>query len=265
MEQKPSLNKPAAVVALLLLLVLILLLAAFIIAQPGGGNKEIVLPAEQPESAVSQKPEAEGDSGFIRLTADNVLPMLRSIVQPSYYHQVYHVYVTAQRGQSSKRVELWRSGELLRAEIDDGTLIQYLLTDGNEVWLWYSREPSPICLERNDAVQIEDLLGLPAFDYLKTLADARIVDAEYQVLEDTKQQCVYVCAQNENGSTNRYWIDMHTGLLYLGDALEQSRQVYEIRQNEVSILAAGDQAFADRFCLPDGTDPFTAETEMPQP
>ena len=224
---------------------------------------------------MSQKPEAEGDSGFIRLTADNVLPMLRSIVQPSYYHQVYHVYVTAQRGQSSKRVELWRSGELLRAEIDDGTLIQYLLTDGNEVWLWYSREPSPICLERNDAVQIEDLLGLPAFDYLKTLADARIVDAEYQVLEDTKQQCVYVCAQNENGSTNRYWIDMHTGLLYLGDALEQSRQVYEIgpanhlgyeiRQKEVSILAAGDQAFADRFCLPDGTDPFTAETEMPQP
>ena len=45
MEQKPSLNKPAAVVALMLLLVLILLLAAFIMAQPGGGNKEIVLPA----------------------------------------------------------------------------------------------------------------------------------------------------------------------------------------------------------------------------
>ena len=45
----------------------------------------------------------------------DVLPMLRSIVQPAYYHQVCNVFVTAQRGQSSKRVELWRSGELLRA------------------------------------------------------------------------------------------------------------------------------------------------------
>ena len=56
--------------------------------------------------------------------------------------------------------------------------------------------------------------------------------------------------------------------VYQADAkstLEQSRQVYEIRQEEVSILAAGDQAVANRFCLPDGTEPFTAGTEMPQP
>ena len=58
---------------------------------------------------------------------------------------------------------------------------------------------------------------------------------------------------------------MHSGLLYQSDILEQSRQVYEVRQDEVSILAPGDQAFTGRFCLPDGRDPFTAKTETPLP
>ena len=265
MDQKHPMNKSAVVVSVALLLVALLLLVAFIMTQSGGSNHTIVLPADQPENAAVQLPETAADSDFIQVTTENVLQVLRSIAQPAYYHQTYDLYVTAQRGQIRKNVELWHSDGLLRAEIDDGSLVKYLLTDGEQVWIWYDQEPDPVCVDLEEPVQIEDLLGLPAFDYLHSLEQEQIVDAEYQTLDSGQIQCIYVCAQRENGDTSRYWIDMHSGLLYQSDILEQSRQVYEVRQDEVSILAPGDQAFTGRFCLPDGRDPFTAKTQTPLP
>ena len=92
-----------------------------------------------------------------------------------------------------------------------------------------------------------------------------ITDGGYLVLEDPKVQSAYVCCQDELGNTWRYWVNLDNGLLYMADVLEHSTQVYAIRQTYLELLAQEDETFSGRFLLPDGTQPFSEETQTPQP
>ena len=109
-------------------------------------------------------------------------------------------------------------------------------------------------------------MGLLSPDYLLSIAPEQITDADFLVLEDPQQvQCLYVCSQDAEYVTSRYWIDLGTGLLYKADVLELSKQVYVLKQDSFEQLAAEDEAFSDRFILPDGSTPFSTAAGMPQP
>ena len=98
------------------------------------------------------------------------------------------------------------------------------------------------------------------------MSQDQIIDADFLVLVDPAQvQCIYVCSQDTEYVTSRYWIDLDTGLMYRADVLEMSKQVYVLQQEGLELLAPGDEAFSERFVLPDGTTPFSTGTETPQP
>lgn len=261
MEERKS-NRPIFIVSMALIAVVAILVAVFLL-RPASNQDGIVLPDPQQDSIPDQQPQTEAESGFLVLNTGNVVSALEALTKPQYYHQSFTVIVTAGRYTASKQADVWVNGGLIHAEIRSGTQTKSLLSDGETVWIWYDTDLQPICLTLEATVTLEDLLGLPSFDFLESLRNAEIVDASYELLEE-EQRCVYVCTQNDI-QVNRYWIDLDSGLLCRSDVLEDSTLVYEVNQTDFDRLAPGDQAFTGRFCLPDGTEPFTVEREMRQP
>ena len=263
MEGKRSADKPVLVVSLSLLLVLVLLVAFFVTSQPSQDQDVIVLPSPQTETMVGSAPQQQDQDDFVQVTTDNVVTVLESLQELSYYNQCYEVTVGLDEVRTTREVELWVSGSVIHAEIRDGQKVKSVLTDGKQAWLWYDVDPNPVCVTLGNGVMAEDLLGLPGFDYLLTLRQTPVVDADYLVLDDSHTQCIYVCAQPNETESLRYWINLENGLLYRTDALEQSRLIYEVNQSYYALLAEGDESFTGKFVLPDGSEPFTAERERP--
>lgn len=266
MDHKPRFTPSILAVFIAVLLVLVILLAFFFQSSYGQKNETIVLPDPPAAPSVQDAAEEPPADDFVQVSTDNVLSVLEHMSRPSSYHQVYTVTVGADETQAAHVVELWVNGPLVRAEISNGIQTKTLLTDGSMAYLWYEGDLQPLSLTLDESVSMEDLLGLQSYDYLLSIEPEQIQDADFVVLDDPEQiQCIYVCSQDAAYVTSRYWVDLETGLLYKADILELSKQVYALRQDLFELLAEEDEAFSDRFCLPDGEMPFVKETETPQP
>lgn len=262
MEGKKN-NRAILVVTLSLVAVMAVLLVVFML-RSHQGQEGIVLPTAQQDPVTDQRPESETKADFLELTTGNVVSALRSLSRPQYYHQSFEVTLFGASFQSAHEVELWYNGGLIHAEVRKRNQVKSVFTDGETVWIWYDSDLAPISLTLDSSVTLEDLLGLPAFDYLDTLDKETIVDASYEAPDGDGKKLVFVCTKDAL-TARRYWIDLESGLLCQSDVLEDSQQVYLMTQTAFDRLAPGDQAFSGRFCLPDGSEPFIVEREMQQP
>lgn len=258
--------KPFLAVSIAVLLVLVILLAFLFENRHGKDRDAIVLPEPPAESVVQEAVEQPSADDFVQVSTDNVRSVLQSMSRPSSYHQSYTVTVGSDETQASRSIKLWVNGSLIHAEIFDGIRTKTILTDGKTAYLWYDGDTEALSVPLDETVSPEDLLGLLSPDYLLSMDPVQILDADFLVLEDPQQvQCIYVCSQDAEFVTSRYWINLDTGLLYKADVLELSKQVYVLKQDSFEQLASEDEAFSDRFLLPDGSAPFSTETETPQP
>lgn len=264
MTPKKISGKTVWAVSLAVALVAVVLILLFASQTPSQQRENITLPTAPVETPMEPEPEETPKENFLNVTNENVLTALQSLSRPMSYHQTYTVTVGADEAQS-ENVQIWADGSLLRAEISDLRQTKVIISDGQTAYLWYDGGAAHISIQLEAGMAEEDLLGLPEFDAYLRLEQEQIVDSDYLVLEDPQVQCIYVCTQKENGDTTRHWVSLETGLLYQSDVLENSKQVYKIRQTQYALLAAEDESFANRFVLPDGTDPFTAAEETPQP
>lgn len=259
MESEKKSNAAVIIFSLALLLVLALVVALFIRGNPTPNEDAIILPSVQLEPSAPSNDSVDGDTSFIQVSIDNVLPMLRAINRPSYFYQCFTVAVGSDDVQSQKKVEFWVNGVYVRGKVTHGNNAKNILSNGEDAWLWYDSDDIPVSVSLMTTT-VEDLLGIPEFDYISLLEESSITDAEYLILNDPQLQCIFVCTQDESSLSRRYWIDLDSGLLYQGDILDQNRRVYELRQEQFEILAQGDQSFSGQFILPNGSDPFM-ETE----
>ncbi len=269
MPQKKS-RKAAWAVSAAFAAVALLLVLLFLSQTPAEDKDGIVLPSpmDAPQQGAVSQPDAEDNtniSEFLEVTERNVLDALQSLSLPAAYRQIYKVSVGTDEAAYVYQVMLWIKGTLLHAEISDGTQVRNVISDGNTAYIWYDNDESAVSVELRPEIGTEDILGLPDFDSYLTLSQEEVVDAEYLFLDDAQVPCIYVCAQQDSQCTFRYWINLNTGLLFRSDVLENSKRVYEINQQLYETLALEDEAFQDRFLLPDGSDPFTAASKMLQP
>ena len=243
----------AAVAAIALVLV-----AAFTLSQSGQHQEGIVLPSTTP---LEPSPPAEetppADDGFVQVTVDNVRDILAETIQtPDAYHLSYTVSVGADDAQTQRTVELWVNGSILLGEVSDDMRTKSVLSDGTTTYLWYNTDRDHLTLSLTGGTTAMDLLGLPSMDFLTEINNSTITDADFVALADSQVQCIYVCCQNDAIRTNRYWIDLQSGLIYQADVLEESRQVYAVQRVYFERLAQEDETFSGRFRLSDGTEPF---------
>ena len=270
MPPKKISGKAVWAVSISVVIIVGLLMVLYLAQNSDDVQDSIVLPTEQEYAPsdvviVPEDQDISSNSSFYEVTNENVLLALRSLNRPTSYHQTYVVTVGSDDLRAVHHVDLWINGDLLHAETSNDTETRCLISDGTNAYMWYKGEDIPLSLQLQNGQQIEDLLGLPDFDAYLSLSDQSVVDSDYLVLEDPSVQCIYVCAQDDPGSTSRFWVNLENGLLFQADILELSNQVYSVRQSAFEILAAEDEAFADRFLLPDGNAPFSSASRILQP
>ena len=264
MEEKRSFNKSLMVVSLLLLSLVAALILLFVL-RPAEEWEGIILPGPQSET-LSEQPQNHVSSGsFLELNTENVIRVLDSLEKPEFYHQIYSVTVHSGNTASTKQVEIWVNGSWIHSEIRDGKSVKSIFTDGNEAWIWYDLDLNPVKFQLTEKLLLEDLLGLPNFDYREKIRSAKLFDAGYATREEDLLQYVYVTVSEAEAVSFEYRFALNNGLMFSCTATEDYLVTYEVQQTGFEQLAYGDQAFDGRFCLPDGTVPFTAETRMLQP
>lgn len=251
-------------------ILVVVLLAAFFLGHQTPKEEDAILLPAPPTAGSDTLPEEEAlpeapDETFVALNNDNVVMALQTLHRPAAYHQTYDVSVGVDDAMTLKKVSLWVNGDLLQAEVSDEQQVRTLITDGTTAYMWYNGDEAYISVTLQDHMHVEDLLGLPDFDSYLELRPESVVDSGYLYLEDPQMQCIYVCLQSAENTTVRHWVNLENGLLYQSDVLENSDQVYKIRQTQFEALAVEDETFADCFLLPDGTFPFTAKTRIQQP
>lgn len=253
MEKKN--NRSILVVVMALIAVVAVLMIVFLM-NPAEQKEEIILPSAQLNPLPEQQPETSTASDFLELDIGNAIEALQSLTRPQFYHQSYRVSLLNGMLSAERDVEIWYNNGLIHAEVKLPYQLKSVLTDGTSLWIWYDTDLQPVQLTLDSSITMEDVLGLPGFDYLQTLTQSTVVDVGYELLDESRR-CIFLCTQLGKRA-ERYWIDLETGLLYQHDVLEDSQQIYTVTQRTFDRLAPGDEAYAGRFCLPDGTEPFTA-------
>lgn len=264
MEEKRSINKSLVVVSLLLLSVVAILIVMFVL-RPSEKRDGIILPGPQGSLHHEQIIGVPSDSGFIQIDNDNVLVALETLKKPEYYHQVFRIQISSGKSTASKTIELWVNGPWIHAEVFDEHEKKSIFTDLNEAWIWYDSDLRPISVRLSEDILLEDLIGLPNFDYQTQMSQAERLECGYGYDEAEFLQYLYVTTQDTDQTASEYRFSLDSGLLCSCKTIEDDTCVYDVKQVAFERLVYGDQAFEGRFCLPDGTVPFTAETRMLQP
>ena len=261
-------NREKSGVILLSCLVIVavigMLILLYVTTRPDPSST-IILPEPEEQTTLQPPPPMSEEDTFLQVTTENVQQIVAGLARPGSYHQICSVTVMSGDIAHTNQVELWVNGPLLRAVITGPGQTKHVLTDRVNAYVWYEEDDTPIRLNLSENISTDDLLGLPTYETLLQTDSGSITDAEYLMLETTSSRCIYVCAEAGPDVTERYWIDLDTGLLAKSDVLEHSQQVYLVQQDMLELLASQDEVFQTWFQLPDGTMPFTVRRAAPQP
>ena len=255
MKEDKKISKSVIVVSLTLAFVLILVIALFILGQRERSQNKIQLPDAHSEISDSTPVDTEGDNNLLSVDNQNVIDILTSMNRADFYHQLYSVEVGNGIDTAASTVELWVCEQFKQAQVTTSRNTKTVVSDGENIWIWYVSDHGYTNFLLTEDLTFEDVLGLPAFDYLNVLETAHITEAEYLILEEGNSEtaCIFLAAQQEEDADVRYWISLETGLLYEADAMNNSTQVYHVQQTAFDLLASEDEVFSDKFILPDGT------------
>ncbi len=248
------------VIALVSAFVLVaLILVLFFVLTGSDDDPGIILPA-QTQPGTQTAPGEMDDSLFLQVTAENVTDVVQTLARPSSYHQALTLTTAWQDGSVERTAELWVSGGICRADLTDGETVKSFLSDGKMVYMWYQDDELVTSFAIDEAVTLDDLMGIPTYESLLAADPALIRDAAFVSLDDMNgRSCIYAQVTDESGYTDSYWIDVSTGLLCRADSFEEQTLIYKLQESAIEILLASDEAFVVAFALPDGTAPFASE------
>ena len=257
MEKHRQALRTAIIVAAVVLAVTVLLVVLFF----GGSRQEAYEPITLPEAPVTTPEEepqpAESDqTPFAVVTRENVQDVLRSLAMPSSYHQKLVIITYAGSSSRQQQADIWRSGDLLRADLSDDYGVKSILTDGKTLYLWYDGDETAISMPLRTGISAEELLGVPTNETVLTLDPSQIEETDFVTLQDQSQfACIYV-SFSSGGCTQSVWVDVASGLLCRQTVLQGDTQLYTLQQIQLELLIDGDETLSGAFCLPDGTEPF---------
>lgn len=246
-----------------LLVVLAISLVAFF------GNREsdrngITLPPEGWQSAEEALTPGEG---FVTVTTDNAAQIVENLKRPEYYHQTLLQTTTANTSSARQTTDIWAYGDVWKIVTTGGGQTRHILTDGVTAYLWYRDETWRVeSVTLPEGVSPDDLAGILTYESIADIPAGEIRAAEYVLLsEQNGAPCLYVEAKGTDGTANRFWVDLATGLLCLADCSMDGSEIYRLEQTGLSLLESTDEELLRQMLLPNGTDPFTtASAKTPQ-
>ena len=259
MKKRPGVRSAGIVVAATLLVVCLLVVVVMVSIR-GGTRDGITLPEANGTTESDQTPVSE-ESPFLEVDRENVQAVLETMERPAAYHQVLTVTNLWESGSSETKVELWRSGNLIRTQRTAGNRVENLMTDGTTVWIWYDGETSAKALTPEESVSFDDLTGIPTYETLAAIPEESILSAGFVTLEQSDSpNCLYV-AVVDGEYEDRYWVDVNNQLICRADTLLDDTQTYQLRQVSCQTMSPEDTALRNIVQLPDGTALMAATGE----
>lgn len=256
MEEHRQALRTAIIVAAVVLAVTVLLVVLFFGASRQGQHASITLPETPVTAAEEELPDEPDQNPFAEVTRENVQDVLRSLARPSSYHQKLAILTYAGGNSRQQQVDIWRSGELLRADLADDYGVKSILTDGKTLYMWYDGDKTALRTPMREGISVEELIGIPTYETLLSLDPAKIDESDFVTLEEQSQvACIYVSFTSGECS-QYYWVDVTSGLLCRQTMLQSDSPVFTLQQIQLDLLIDGDETLSGAFCLPDGTEPF---------
>lgn len=224
----------------------------------------IILP---PEGWQATEGALTSEEGFITVTTDNAARVVENLKRPEYYHQTLLQTTTANSSSSRQTTDIWACGDVWKIVTSADGQTRHILTDGVTAYLWYRDETWRVeSVTLPEGVSPDDLAGILTYESIVTIPAGELRAAEYVLLaEQNGAPCLYVEAKGAEKTSDRFWVDLATGLLCLADCSVDGSVVYRLEQTGLAVLESTDESLLRQMLLPNGTDPFTtASAKTPQ-
>lgn len=253
MDRKKADQKTLIIAAITAAAVVLILIAVFIFVRKSRTHDPIILPepAAQPEQETPEEPE----NVFAQVSPENVQSILEMLTRPQAYHQTLSIVTSAGEFTREQTVDVWRRGGLLLVQTADTYGTRTCLSDGETLYVWYADSDEVAEIALDGTIDADDLAGVPDYEALLELPTSRIRQADYVMLSEQNAQCVFL-SYLDSGLERYYWVSLDSGLLCRQTTLKDEAPVYTVQQTAYEVFMGADEALADVFALPDGTQPF---------
>lgn len=259
MHKKPDGGKSLAFVITATLFVLVAVVFAFWGAMEQNQRDSIVLPDGTVAEAETPAADVEQEELFLTVEPDNIQKVLSTMASPQGYTQIFTVTSHWAEGNSESQVTIWRDGDLRRADVATGDTVRHLLTDGASLWLWYGGDEVATQFVCDEAMGLEQLVGIPTYESLTQLPASAILQGQYLDGNNTAtEHALYITASQWDGVETAYWVDATTQILVAAQVTQENVLQLTMAQTSLSY----DDIDPDIFATPDG---ITLETGTQRP
>lgn len=242
--------------AALIIIAFLFVVAVFLLTQKNQSSF-ITLPEQQQEVSDSSSATGTEHKDFLQVTVENVLSVVETLQRPESYVQKIVVFYD-DATTPAKTVNLVSNRGKCRADSDTVSGTSTVVSDGKTVWMWHSDDMSPAKIDADSSVSMDDLIGIPTYESVLSEEPLTITDADYIVLPETADQCIYVTCQKENVLTE-YWIGIESGLLLQASVSVDGIQIYNSYQESLEIVSPEDDSVQKSFVFPNGDPIFSEE------
>lgn len=231
-----------------LLVVIMVLLAWGGRLQSGG----IVLPEGPSDSAGMEGNGQDSQLDRIEITPETVRSAIGALPRPAAYRRVQTVetFWSGGSGQSVTQVSVSGSRTRLDAALPDGsvrhTLIEAAAGGRTLAGVWYDDETEWVELGSGELTA--DQAGrMLSYETVRDLPADAIARADYR--EALGASCIYVETRpDQDGYQERYWVNVHNGLLMEAERLWKDEVIYRFSAGEPEIAPQEESL----FLLPNG-------------
>ena len=245
--------KTALIVLLSVLLLTGVIIFFYLYFGSNADDNRIQLPATQTQPDPEEPGKGEGVD-FATVGVDNVRDVLAQTPQTASYYQTLTLATIWSEGKSERQIEIFHSEGLTSLRIHSEKTVQYYLTDGQTLYLWYEGDETAFRTQLSEELADSLILGIP--NYRVILERAHILQAEYVPVDDIAGARIFVTCGGNAGFTHRYWVDLNSGLLLRMDIMQDEQLTAQLTQQSLTLASPGDELFQSAFLLPDGSVPF---------
>ena len=211
----------------------------------------VVLPSISIGGEAASSSGTHTDNGHyqsVTVTPKTVQNVIATLARADSYYLELSVETFWAGGSSTVPVQTWvdNGWSHIRRTLPSGAVRHDLLGEGT-LYYWYESAQQYIKAPAEE-YSADLAQRIPTYETVLELEETSISAAEQRVLDDIL--CIYTEAAAADGSTERYWVSIDTGLLLCAEREQDGQLVYRMTVRSPVTAPCPPSA---AFSLPDGT------------
>lgn len=236
---------------IIIIAIAIVLMVAFIVAYitfiSADSSDEITLPPESSDTNFGDV-GLDSEAGFHGISRDNIQQVVAVMSRAESYTRAMSIITNWSGGSSTDYIDICVIDQWTRINITHAGETKCIILSEDNCWIWYAGDKDYITLARGDFSDQAET-RIPDYTDILELDENRITDAGLEALDGV--MCIYV-EFTADGSDQKYWLDLDSGLLNSAQGWENGQMVYEMTQTSIETPLTSENTITGAFTLPDG-------------